>query len=82
LAVADVFDALTSNRPYRLARPEEEAMTIMESTVGSHFDPRVHAAFIRSLPEIRMIRARFSDDVAIFSQLQGARPGDSESALY
>ena len=55
VAVADVFDALTSNRPYRPARPEEEALTIMAATVGSHFDPRVHAAFVRSLPEIRAI---------------------------
>ena len=62
VAVADVFDALTSNRPYRPARPEDEALTIMAATVGSHFDPRVHAAFVRSLPEIRTIRARFADD--------------------
>ncbi len=62
VAVADVFDALTSNRPYRPARPEDEALTIMAATVGSHFDPRVHAAFVRALPEIRTIRARFADD--------------------
>ena len=62
VAVADVFDALTSNRPYRPARPEEEALTIMAATVGSHFDPRVHAAFVRSLPEIRAAAARFADD--------------------
>ncbi len=47
VAIADVYDALTSNRPYRAARPEEEALTIIEATVGSHFDPRVHAAFLR-----------------------------------
>ncbi len=72
VAVADVFDALTSNRPYRPARPEEEALTIMAATVGSHFDPRVHAAFVRSLPEIRAIRARFADDKVVFLQTQGA----------
>ncbi len=72
VAVADVFDALTSNRPYRPARPEGEALSIMESTVGSHFEPRVHAAFVRSLPEIRAIRNRFADGVAIFPQMEGA----------
>jgi putative two-component system response regulator len=72
VAVADVFDALTSNRPYRPARPEEEALTIMDSTVGTHFDPRVHAAFMRSLPEIRAIRDRFSDNVVVFPQPEGA----------
>ncbi len=72
VAVADVFDALTSNRPYRPARPEDEALTIMAATVGSHFEPRVHTAFLRSLPEIRTIRARFADDVLAFPQTEGA----------
>ncbi len=70
VAIADVFDALTSNRPYRLARPEEEAMTIIETTVGSHFDPRVYAAFLRSLPEIRAVRTRFNDDIVVFSKTE------------
>jgi len=72
VAVADVFDALTSNRPYRPARPEEEALTIMNLTVGTHFDPRVHAAFTRSLSEIRAIRDRFADGVVVFPQAEGA----------
>jgi putative two-component system response regulator len=72
VAVADVFDALTSNRPYRSARPEDEVLTIMEADVGSHFDPRVHAAFVRSLPEIRAIRARFADDEIVFAQPETA----------
>jgi putative two-component system response regulator len=72
VAVADVFDALTSNRPYRPARPEEEALTIMAAMVGGHFDPRVHAAFVRSLPEIRSARARFADDKVVLLQAQGA----------
>jgi putative two-component system response regulator len=72
VAVADVFDALTSNRPYRPARPEEESLTIMDSTVGGHFDPRVHAAFTRSLPEIHAIRDRFADGVVVFPQGEGA----------
>ena len=72
VAVADVFDALTSDRPYRLARPEEEALSIMEDTVGSHFDPRVHAAFIRALPNIRVVRDRFADDVIDFPHVEGA----------
>jgi putative two-component system response regulator len=71
VAVADVFDALTSRRPYRPARPEDEALTIMESTAGSHFDPRVFAAFTQCLPEIRNIRERLSVDDDIFSRLEG-----------
>jgi putative two-component system response regulator len=62
VAIADVFDALTSDRPYRNARPEEEALSIIDATVGSHFDPYVHAVFVRSLPAIRAIRSRFADE--------------------
>lgn len=62
VAVADVFDALTSSRPYRPARPEEEALTIMSNTVGTHFDPDVYAAFTQALPDIRGIRDRFKDE--------------------
>jgi len=64
VAVADVFDALTSNRPYRPARPEDESLTIMEGMARSHFDPRVYAAFLESLPEICAIRARFADEAS------------------
>jgi putative two-component system response regulator len=71
VAIADVFDALISNRPYRPARPEEEALTIIENTVGSHFDPRVYAAFVRGLPEIRAIRTRFDDTISVFSEPEG-----------
>jgi putative two-component system response regulator len=71
VSIADVYDALTSNRPYRAARPEEEALTIIESTVGSHFDPRVYAAFLDALPDIRAIRQRFDDGVVIFSPPEG-----------
>ena len=81
VAVADVFDALTSNRPYRPARPEEEALSMMEAMVGGHFDPRVHAAFIRALPEIRAIRARFADDRVAYFEPQGASR-DRESAVH
>ncbi len=66
VAIADVFDALTSNRPYRGARPEDEALSIIESTSGSHFDPRVYEAFRKSLPELRSIRTRFDDGVVVF----------------
>jgi putative two-component system response regulator len=72
VAIADVFDALTSNRPYRPARPEEEALTIIETTAGHHFDPKVYAAFVKSLPEIRAIRSRFADNVVIFPTCEGA----------
>jgi len=44
-ALADVFDALTSERPYKEAKPLEETMAILEDSRGSHFDPQLLDAF-------------------------------------
>lgn len=57
VAVADVFDALTSVRPYKKAWPVEEAVDFIRNNAGSHFDPEVAAHFIKSLPEILNIRS-------------------------
>ncbi len=46
-AIADVFDALTSKRPYKEAWSFEEAMEIMEEGKGSHFDPLLLDTFSR-----------------------------------
>ena len=45
-AVADVWDALTSDRPYRKAWTEEKAFDYITSNVGKHFDPRVVETFL------------------------------------
>ena len=47
LAVADVFDALTSSRPWRKAMTVAEARRVLEQEAGSHFDPEVVNPFIR-----------------------------------
>ena len=49
LPVADVYDALTSDRPYRSALPQEQALDIMRRQVGSAFCPDCFAAFEQSL---------------------------------
>ena len=46
-AVADVFDALTSDRPYRPAWPRQQALDYLAEHAGSLFDPRVVEAFLR-----------------------------------
>jgi len=48
LAVADAFDAMTSNRPYRPAMPEEAARQEIERCLGAQFDPVVARAFLDS----------------------------------
>ncbi len=49
LAVADVYDALTSNRPYRTPSPPNEAIEFIMGGTGSHFDERVVHAFLRKV---------------------------------
>ncbi len=49
-AVADVFDALCSRRPYKEPMPFEQAMAILETDTGSHFDPAVMAVFRELAP--------------------------------
>lgn len=62
VAVSDVYDALTSKRPYKSALSEEEALAIIREGVGEHFDPEVYAAFDMSVERIRAIRNEYSDE--------------------
>ena len=58
IAVADVFDALTSKRPYKAAWPVERAFTYLHEQAGKHFDPAVVEAFVRSQPRVMDVYAR------------------------
>ena len=55
VALADVFDALTSRRPYKEAWPVEKALKLINEESGKHFDPDVVTAFIRALPKIMKV---------------------------
>ena len=57
VAIADVFDALTMNRPYKDAWPIERVVNTMQADAGTHFDPRLIARFLHILPEILAIKA-------------------------
>jgi len=61
VAVADVFDALTSVRPYKRPWTNEEAADLIKSEAGRHFDPKIVEAFLRSLPEILAVQQRYVD---------------------
>jgi len=52
-AVADVFDALSSKRPYKDPMPFDKVMEILENDTGTHFDPTVMNAFRRISQEVR-----------------------------
>jgi len=58
VAVADVYDALSSDRIYRKALPEERVLAIMREGRGSHFDPRIFDCFLDLLPLFRDIHHR------------------------
>jgi len=60
-AVADVFDALTSERPYKPAFSLEKSLAIVKESSGSHFDPAVVDAFFAGLDEIEKVYAEYSD---------------------
>ncbi|MCG8553630.1 MAG: response regulator [Desulfobacterales bacterium] len=53
IAVADVFDALTSDRPYRDSIPVDKALQIITEGVGSHFCPTVAPAFFRYMKTLK-----------------------------
>jgi putative two-component system response regulator len=60
-AVADVFDALTSDRVYRPAFPARLAVEKMQTERASHFDPELLDAFMAALPEVEMIRRAYGE---------------------
>ena len=55
VAIADVFDALASKRPYKKSKPFGECVDIILEGSGSHFDPELVAIFINNLPKIEKI---------------------------
>ena len=61
VAVADVFDALTTRRPYKEPWPVQEAMDHITAQAGKHFDPALVALFIPLLPQLLEIRAQWAD---------------------
>jgi HD-GYP domain-containing protein (c-di-GMP phosphodiesterase class II) len=50
-AVIDAYDAMTSDRPYRKARPHRYALEEIRRNVGSQFDPETVAAFLSAQRE-------------------------------
>lgn len=62
VAVADVFDALTSERPYKKAWTLEAAVQLLEEGRGKHFDPLCVEAMLASWDAVLEIRERFQDE--------------------
>ncbi|SFX91715.1 putative two-component system response regulator [Janthinobacterium lividum] len=62
IAVADVFDALTSVRPYKRAWSVTDAVGYLQAQQGSHFDARLVDLFVKELPAIDAIRLRWAEE--------------------
>ncbi len=60
-AVADVFDALTSKRPYKEPWPIEKAVNLLKEEKGEHFDPECVEAFLNRLDEALKIKEKYSN---------------------
>lgn len=60
MAVADVFDALTSKRIYKPAFPLEEALKIIEEGRGTQFDPMCVDVFLEAIPDVRAVIRRYN----------------------
>ncbi len=61
-AIADVFDALTSSRPYKRAWTFDEAMTLIEQEKNQHFDPELAQIFIDNRDAVKTIFTKFEED--------------------
>ena len=61
-AICDVFDALTSKRPYKEAYSIEEAMEYIKSQSGKHFDPHLVQVFVQVVPDLRKIKETFAQE--------------------
>ena len=62
VSVADVYDALTTNRPYKCAFPSARSKKIVEAGSGTQFDPIVVEAFQKRYEDILAIQERYCDD--------------------
>jgi putative two-component system response regulator len=62
MAVADVFDAVTSKRPYKEAWPIDKAVQMIKDNAGTHFDPQIVKAFIENFDDIARVQGAYSDN--------------------
>ncbi len=64
VAVCDVFDALTTERPYKKAWSVPSALSYIEENSGGHFDPALVEAFRKILPQVMEIKERHAEPTA------------------
>jgi putative two-component system response regulator len=65
VAIADVFDALTSARPYKQAWPVEKALDYLRDNRGRHFDPALVDRFLTLMDPVREIMQRWAERATV-----------------
>ena len=73
VAVADVFDALTTARPYKAAMGFDEARRLLEAERGKHFDPICIDAFVSAWDEVQAVRSADGGD-CLAALVRGIEP--------
>ncbi|MEZ6854456.1 response regulator [Halodesulfovibrio aestuarii] len=68
VAIADVFDALTSERPYKSAWSVEDAVALIHEDAGKHFDPDLVTVFLSELPAVLEIKKKYAETTANVSE--------------
>jgi putative two-component system response regulator len=69
VAVADVFDALTSERPYKKAWEVEDAVEFLKNGSGNHFDPACVKAFLHAWDDVNRVRCQYREEQRINADL-------------
>ena len=65
VAVADVFDALTTERPYKKAWEVEAAVDFLNDGAGTHFDPACVRAFLNAWEDVDKVRSQYQEEQPI-----------------
>lgn len=73
VALADVYDALVAERPYKQAWSPDEAYAWIAAQAGSHFDPHLASLLSELRPEIGEVYATYTDDSPVFWKASGRR---------
>lgn len=63
IAIADVFDALTTVRPYKKAWEVDDALAYLKKESGTHFDPKLVTEFLNVLPKVLEIKKEWPEEM-------------------
>ena len=82
VALADVFDALSSRRCYKAAWPEEKVLEFLADQRGKHFDPDLVDAMLNAMPSVREIMTQYQDTDDDFAMLESPVRAIIQSAKH